>query len=241
MFVRPDWKDLNAYTDADTRGLHGGLAWEFIRRNPDYQNDVDLYLAEVVAFFNENSTAYFEEYDAKRVSAMVCFHLDHQPERWLYWCKFIEKKWGLALPLLTDYSWSGSEFPWPPFDDPESFERETYQGIKGPRVLVPVDLSEPLEMVLKKAEHQIRRMRDEGIKSGTVKPVTSRVLSTAVYIEYLRILDGIAAGETIQKIGEVLSPGAVNTPEERQRDKRIRAAHKAALKMQDGGYRVLIY
>lgn len=240
MFVRPDWKDIKAYEERCTRDFHGGIAWEFIRRNPDYQTDVDLYCAEVQLFANENLER-FEEYGGVGVYAMGSFHMEEQPERWRYWCQLVERKWGLALPFLTNDEFSGNEVPFPPLDDPESFERETWQGIKGPRVLVPVDLSEPLEVMLKKAEYQIRRMRDAGIKSGAVKPTTNRVLSTAVYIEYLRILDGIAAGETIQKIGEVLSPSAANTPEEKQRDKRIRAAYKAALKMQDGGYRVLMY
>jgi hypothetical protein len=60
-----------------------------------------------------------------------------------------------------------------------------------------------------------------------------------VYVEHLRILDGVADGATISEIGELLHPGAINDPAEKQRDKRIRAAHKAALKMQAEGWRVL--
>ena len=73
----------------------------------------------------------------------------------------------------------------------------------------------------------------------TVKVRTSRLLNRGVYVEHLRILDGVAAGATIAEIGEVLHPGAINGPEDKQRDKRIRAAHKAALKMRDEGWRVL--
>jgi len=245
MFVRPDWKDIKAYGESETLSLHGVIAWEFIRRNPDYQKDVDLYHAEVVAFFSEFKGQFFGDEAPTNsefsFSAMQAPFMILQSTRYSYWKKLFEEKWGLAGPAMTELPYMGG-FSFPPVDDPESFERESWSdGVKGPRVLVPVDLSEPLEIMLEKAEIEIRRMRNEGIKSGVVKPVTSRVLTTAVYVEYLRILDGIAAGETIQKIGEVLSPSAVNTPEEKQRDKRIRAAYKAALKMQEGGYRVLIY
>lgn len=111
--------------------------------------------------------------------------------------------------------------------------------VLGPHVLLPVDLSLPLDELERIATWMIRHLRDKGIQQGTVKVRKSRVLAPSVYVEQLRILDGVEAGATFAEIGEVLHPGAINGPEDRQRDKRIRAAHKAALKMRAEGWRVL--
>lgn len=237
MLVRPNWKDIKAYSGCDT---NYDIAWEFIRRNPEYQRDVDLYRAEVVAFASENLKA-FQNHGRDNIESMICFHMDEQPGRWRHWIQVSNEKWGLSRPLMTTWEWTGWDLPFPTLDQPETFKRALFDIVDNPRVLIPVDLSEPLEVALKKAEHYIKRLRKNGVERGTVKPETRRTLSKAVYIEYLRILDGVAAGEALQTIGEVISPTACNDPTDKQRDKRIRAAHKAAIKMQDGGFRVLMY
>lgn len=237
MFVRPNWKDIKAYSGCDT---NDGIAWEFIRRNPEYQRDVDLYRAEVVSFASENLKV-FQNYGRDNIESMICFHMDEQPGRWRHWSQVSNEKWGLMRPVFTEQSWDGGDLLFPALDYPETFEKAWFGKVDNPRVLIPVDLSEPLEVALKKAEHYIKRLRKDGVERGTVKPETRRTLSKAVYIEYLRILDGVAAGEALQTIGEVISPTACNDPTDKQRDKRIRAAHKAAIKMQDGGFRVLMY
>ena len=223
----------------------GGMAWEFLRRNPEYQQDFESYCAEVDAFFAQNVIAFFKSLENDQSSDSFClkagFFEFQKTDRHDYWIRFFEQKWGTITPISPNENWIGEGFVFPTTDQPETFERVKFGHVNGPRVLIPVDLSEPLETLLKKAEHQIRRLRDAGIKAGTVKPVTSRVLSPRVYIEHLRILDGRAAGETLQKIGEVVRPTATNDPEGRQRDKAIKAAYTAAKKMQDGDYRVLTY
>ena len=245
VFTRPNWKDVKAYRESENMTLGGGIGWEFLRRNPDYQKDVGLYEFEVIALCEKNTKAYIESVEDHEspewFCSKACFHQFEQPERFEYWTQFIEQKWGLIYPYSPSDHWDGSGFIMPTLDRPETFDRVKNHQVISPRVLIPVDLSEPLEILLKKVEHQIRYFRNLGIESGNVEPVTSRVLSTAVYIEYLRILDGIEAGETLQKIGEVVSPTATNDPIEKQRDKRIRAAYTAAKKMQDGGYRALMY
>lgn len=241
MIVRPNWKDIDAYRACETLSLHGGIAWEFIKRNPEYQNDIALFQAEVVAFVSENLSDFLEECDDEEIHTKICFFGEHNPERWTHCCQYFGKKWNLISPVSSDEEWTGDQAIFTTLDDSVSFDRVVLHQVKGPRVLIPVDLSEPLDIVLKKAEHHIRRLRKDGIERGTVNPDTRRILSTAVYVEYLRILDGVEAGATLQKIGEVVSPTAENDPTDKQRDKRIRAAYSAALKMQNGGYRVLMY
>ena len=61
-----------------------------------------------------------------------------------------------------------------------------------------------------------------------------------LYAQYLRILDAIHEGVNFAEIGEVLTPGAINDPVLKERDKRTRAAHDAALKVQQEGYKGLL-
>jgi hypothetical protein len=245
VFIRPNWKDAKAYSEGGNMILSGGIAWEFLRRNPEYQQDFESYCAEVDAFFAQNVIALFKFLEDDQPPDSFCskagFFEFEKTDRHDYWVRFFEQKWGMTTPLSPNENWAGECFVSPTTEPPETFELVKFGHVTGPRVLIPVDLSEPLETLLKKAEHQIRRLRDAGIKGGTVKPDTSRVLSPRVYIEHLRILDGCAAGETLQKIGEVVRPSATNAPDDKQRDKAIRAAYTAAKKMQDGGYRALTY
>lgn len=219
MFIRPNWRDPEPYKELLDPGYWTWIAWGFLRRNPDYQKDFDVHYAD----FGDKQIA-------------------DDPERFDYWCEFFEHKWKIVLPVATNGDdFNGVEFIDFPCDRPDRFKRVGYNNvIEGPLVLVPVDLSRSLKELEDDFKWQVQRLRHEGIKQGTVTPRTSRVLASRIYVEHLRILDAFAAGATVQEIGDALAPGAANEPDSRQRDKRINAAHKAALKMQDGGYRVLI-
>jgi hypothetical protein len=219
MFVRPNWRDPEPYKELLDPDLWNCVAWEFLRRNPEYQRDYEVYHAD---FGNKQ--------------------IDDDPDGFDYWCAFAEHKWRINRPIAPyGDEFDGNDFIDLPFDQIESFKQIGFNNIiEGPLVLIPVDLSKPLKELEAQLKQQVKWLREEGIKQGTVAPRVNRVLAPRIYVQHLRILDAFAAGATVQEIGDVLAPGAANEPDSRQRDKRINAAHKAALKMQDGGYRVLI-
>lgn len=103
-----------------------------------------------------------------------------------------------------------------------------------------IDLSAPAEVIKTDVLGWIDRQRKFRIKRGFVTPVTNRAQKRSTYIEYLRILDGIAAGEDITRIGEVLAPDDNNDAPDRPRDKRFRTALKTAAGLRDGGYQQLL-
>jgi hypothetical protein len=219
MFTRPDWRDPEPYKKLLEPYLTNYTAWEFLRRNPDYQKDYDEFDAE---WWGKWFTDDCERYES-------C-------------CASFESKWGVVQPFNTNGDeCEGEWFGDPYFDDPASFKPVGLDGsIKGPRVLLPFDLSKSFERLKFEFDFTVRVLARGGVKQGTIIPRTKRVLSPRRYVEQLRILDAVAAGATVREIGDVLAPSETNDPEERQRDKRIKAAHTAALKMQDGGYRALI-
>ncbi|MEO6319427.1 MAG: DUF2285 domain-containing protein [Polaromonas sp.] len=219
MFERPDWKNPEPYKEFLDPDMKNWTAWEFLRRNPDYQKDADFYHAEM-----GNSG------------------IDENPERFDEWCRYCENRWQLIRPLMTaGGDFSGGDFVMLLHDWTTRFKIPgPGNRIEGPLVLIPADLSMPLKDLQEQVMQMLHGLRNDGIKRGVVKPRITRVLAPRVYVEQLRILDAFAAGATAQEIGDVLAPGATNDPEARQRDKRIKAAYRAALKMQDGGYRALI-
>lgn len=104
-----------------------------------------------------------------------------------------------------------------------------------------VDLSAPLDVIKTDVMDWIRSEKRAREKQGFFEPVTNRGQRKEVYITYLRILDGIAAGEEITRIGGVLAPDDRNEAVDgRPRDKRTRAALKTATDLRDGGYRRLL-
>jgi hypothetical protein len=102
-----------------------------------------------------------------------------------------------------------------------------------------IDLSLPLKVIESLVLTTIKNHRKSRIGKGVFSPVINRALLKTRYLEYLRILDGLAAGVDIAKIGEALVPSAENSAPERQRDKRFRAARDEAIRLQSEGYRVL--
>lgn len=240
---------------------------EYVQDVAGYVRDIDAWMkaqtdtAEIQKIANRHGGAggFYEmqiwEFEAEEMG------LNRGPEGWYCrsekWLNHFRKRWHLhriiACSFFDDKGKEHSDFfgaEFRNFYNTSDKELGTYKlpgprlfseglRVEGPHVLVPVDLSMPLEELERTAIGLIRYLRDEGIKQGTVKARKARLLSRAVYVEHLRILDGVDAGATIAEIGEVLHPGAINGPEDKQRDKRIRAAHKAALKMRDEGWRVL--
>lgn len=56
MFVRPDWKDGKAYQGIDRASL-ARIAWEFLRRNPQYQAAWAEYAQQVRALVSKDAEA----------------------------------------------------------------------------------------------------------------------------------------------------------------------------------------
>jgi len=207
MFIRPDWRDPTNYSENDIAPYD--LAWEFLRRNPEYQHDYST--------FQQGGRCDLDG-----------------------WNEHNALTWRLRTPVAPENDGGGHEFIWEIYDRPEQYQSVISGRVEGPHVLIPVDLSAPFETLVDRVKATLRQLRQQGIRAGTVVPRTSRILSNQVYLKYLRILDALDAGAPLSEIGDVLAPGAVNDPDDRQRDKNIRAAKVAAIKMQTDGYLALL-
>lgn len=228
MFERPNWKDPECYKKLLEPNVSGWIAWEFLRRNSKYQKEIEKYQKEVILWQSINGNA------ANGLPLGV--------ERFVDWCSHFEQKWNLWIPVMpSEGSKAAQHFIQLEHDRPEQFK---YLGMGGridnPLVQIPVDLSLPIKVLQERLMLTVQRLRNEGIENGCIQPRTARILAARVYVEQLRILDAFSVGATVREIGDVLAPDASNDPESRQRDKRIKAAYTAALKMQNDGYRALL-
>jgi len=235
MFVRPDWRDTYHYSFLQEHNLDV-FAWEFVRRNPAYQKDCAEFLAVAPDVRVWHSFCVGPGGPVSSELAVLS-----EPERNVY--RRFPSRWCLLGPKDPNEDFYNPDSADPVFDL-DLFNHYTHTDLwrpsSGPKVLIPVDLSRPLESIQKMVMESVKTFRAAGIAAGSITPMSARVLSEKVYIEHLRILDGVDAGASILEIGQELHPLAVNDAESKQRDKRMRAAYKAALKMQADGWRVLL-
>jgi hypothetical protein len=228
MLIRPNWRDPEPYKWLLDPDLNHFIAWEFLRRNPTYQQDIRDFQDEGRAWQQNNPH--------------TDLGLPIGPAQLGGWCRYVQEKWKIFFPFTPGTGGEAVEnFVMSDFHRPDLFKPVSLCGrIDGPRVMIPVDLSEPWEVLEKRVMFIVKTFRNQGIANGTVQPRKKRVLAPRKYVEHLRILDAFAGGATLREIGDVLAPEAVNDSDARQRDKRLKAAYEAALKMQGDGYKALL-
>ena len=227
MIELPDWKRPELYPPLP----ENFVAWEFLRRNQGYQRDFQAMLAEAEEWNQANPDFQHFELECNwnhpggaLLRKRYAFELGN-PARYDELLAHFRDKWGVcwfADPSLEDTE----EFELTAHDRPELYKpvELAYPVLEGPLVMIPVDLSMPLEALEKHVMGMINRLRKKGVEDGVFTLKTGRVQAPRLYSEYLRMLDAMESGATIREIGDILHPLATNHPEERQRDKRLRAA-----------------
>lgn len=279
MFTRPDWKDPKAYSQLEQASLRR-IAWEFLRRSPDYQKSWLEYASHVrrIAATDPEVMRYAELMLTPNRTQKMCdgvgsreelnalnSRLDHElgffaevpgkPHHFRPLDLQYGDRWGLeGMPhpgqqyFLLDvrFQRSGNIVRQPTSHSLKELEDEHKNNgepgffqLDSKWLVLQIDLTLPLEVIRDSIMGHIKHQREYRAKKGSIDPVKNRALPNRRYIEYLRILDGAAAGIAATAIGEVLAPKANNDPPERPRDKRFRAALKEAQRLQSEGYRVL--
>lgn len=113
-------------------------------------------------------------------------------------------------------------------------------GLINSRFLVlKIDLEWPLEVIEELTMRMIKERRQSLAARGVIKPIDSRSRRPELLAGYLRLLDAVSAGASLQRAAEVLFPDEANDPPDYPRDKRVSAAFSVAERMRQGGYAVL--
>lgn len=242
IFQRPDWSDPTQYEHLAKIAPGWELAWEFLRRNPDYQADWAKYLEEHTAW---EQMHLCEEYTG----------LGLPPKRFFAWCDHFKSKWQLETPTspaddfyLPDDIANGLglsplrisvPFVIEEFDNIDEYQRvNTHIDLLGAKVLIPVNLELRMETIMEKVKAIVEGLREQGIRNGTVTPITDRIQASRLYVEQLRALDAEAAGLTPAKFSMGLLGNIENG--DGQRNKTARARLASAKVTMEKGYRLFI-
>lgn len=235
----PDWRDRGQYDWLDERDSSKQFAWEFLRRNPAYQ---DLVLNRVsfdpsreppeaqVRQPNESKTEYINR-------LMRPEYVPH---------------YGYLGFLLQEFCLHTETFQSPSVNDPPRFiprySQQMALGEKGAPVVyqvdvqpheafIALDLRFPLDWQLPSLRGHFDAARERGISGGLFEPIVRR-LQASQYVKYLRILDADTAGEVSTKIiADVLSRDRGS--EKPLSEKDVRAARGVAKGLRDSGFRDL--
>jgi hypothetical protein len=221
----PDWRDPAAYPDPDTTTATR-WAWEFLRRNPDYQDDarwvhslgeraeetggdepgsefLDEREADPPARPGETERAYLERVGGGRVFPLAVA---------------VANSWGMErcppLPeqpdadegrsvvyLMARFRLAGGSMLCPP-------TRQTDMQLsldRWQRAIV-FDLEQPITPQLERADRQLREEQHNRIQSNRIEPYEPPKQYTRHWRDYLRILDARAEGVSQQAIGIALYP-----------------------------------
>ena len=228
-FERLDWKDPAAYAHLRDASLTR-LAWEFLRRNPDYGAKWLEFIARAESLDDGQEEMVVDPAGDGGLLPLTMLYgrpwgLDHMVAPSVAGAKFIASGARIELPM------SGRQPVEATGDNPFAIQQKTKW------LVFRVDLSLPLNVIEAAALGAIRGERRRRIDGGVFVPVKSRALATARYIEYLRVLDAAAAGASLEEMVSTLKPKAENV--DRQQEKRLRAALVEAKRLQADGYATL--
>jgi hypothetical protein len=216
----PNWIEPRAYPDPHALILNQ-WAWEFLRRNPRYQQDWAEKVEPVVT-----STGAFD-------NSLISKELDAE-------ITAIEEKYGIMMAQ------DPREGRWPPsfrsdfvtmYECPRSFNSVRWAiQVDRDELYVKFNLRRPIGGQIEEVRGWIENRQRDLVNSRLIpKPRRTRQWRDK-WPMYLRVLDARAAGASLNEIAGILVPDTPNSyPEFKGRDA-IRKGLTAARRLRDGGY-----
>ena len=198
-WIRPDWKDAGQYID------HGANLymwyWEFLRRREDYQQD-----------FYQHALNTYELYSNLEFYKEQGFTVLTPNER------------GFTASIPDAYKYLIMECPNPAIDSPPNFyyqgrnsivfnkigsecEEKIVKYLSGNEVLFRFDLSMPIDAQLAVAKKMLATYQKLCLykRTGDENPkLIQRRAHTSKWVSYLRALDAVHAGATLEEIGRCI-------------------------------------
>ena len=222
--AKRDWKndaDYEFTKDSDSYGWR--WAWEFLRRNADYQDDWD----KVVQTLYQIVPAY------KIDISDDCFCIEPNQID----CK---KKWWIArfvnpdtdFPIMLDFENSYGHI----------YRNSTKINLLQEQVAAIFDLRLPIKRQVELTRLRLHNLQKEYKRKGLIESVRRPKTQSDLWRSYLRVLDAKTVGAKDKEIDEFV----FHSHREQDKDdpyyynKIIRDALKSAIKLVNGGYRDIL-
>ncbi len=240
---RPDWRNADDYRFSGQLNA-GQWAWEFLRRNPEYQSDWDWFSAAWKRLESRygkpphrDFQAWQRDPDAYRVVDDDAGDCRVDEDKVLIEC-WMGSKWGFyKFPLdpATDRPTIGEQLSWRPLPEPVSVV-EASSGVDSHEtdkfsLALAFELDLPLRPQLEAAQGFLQRRQAYLRKRGGMQMKTVATL-TPVWMLMLRLLDGHRAGESPASMQSILGRYA--------EEKNLTDLLDRAVELVNGGYRSLV-
>lgn len=267
--MRPiaNWKIADEYPKWRTASLQR-FAWEFLRRNPNYQADWQEYLAACRRLVPDFDPHVLRDWDAKLLEHDDYFRCepprleDESEAAWISrgGCgtrtplrSWYAKKWGLTAnlpdPFYSYYEKHGLGYLAIAFEKSatkveipskhwEYFDRNKYPFRCEPKEAVAFDYSRPIEPQIIAARDYLLKQQQRRIKAGIVDAFPNKIPRKELVI-YLRMLDADASGIQAKDIAAALYPNEDDSYPERRISNRVSKDMKVAKQWRDEWYRLL--
>jgi hypothetical protein len=257
-----NWTDSDAYPKWGKSSLRR-FAWEFLRRNPEYQSDWDKYLSicrSVLPHYDPRIELSQSDYDKLEYSPD---HQHFEPPRlgqesedeWRSRVKtgritalpiWYARKWGLKNTIYDPHYPYDSSFPHPNFIHTPSTVHiltENWPGFREggsiytlhPKTGIGFDMSLPIDLQIEAARKYLLGHQQYLIKNDVVKPFPNSV-PRKEWVVYLRLLDADATGAKPKEIAAQLYPEEEDVYPDYIPQKKVRTALKQAKKWRDKWY-----
>ncbi len=230
----PDWKDITKYPDPEK--VTGRVwAWEFLRRNPQYQQlwEESAALPKSVGFIYHESFSNLE----KRLEITERF----------------EKEFGVRAPAPPSMASTDPDFEWRPmFIDQHIKHRMKPVGWPEDEEPYLIDevLHDPAEVVIwfnlrwplahqVEAAEKLLEGQENSLLAREIIDDNNHKMKSQHFQDYLRISDAAAMGAAPKEIAETIFGFADEYPDHKGQQ-RVSHALKRAKWLRDAGFRFLI-
>lgn len=235
----PDWRDKSAYPDPEKTSANQ-WAWEFLRRNLEYQSDYKtLITASKLKTSPNKSNGYGfgrfaydpaplpnENYDDYRIRVKK----ENIPSiRSEPLSQYLSAKW--KLDKLIDPLKKTTKFSQSDFVREVGFgehEIASFAFLSENEIALSFDLRQPTKVLLSEA----KKILDEYREDFKIKEKERRK-SVNLYSTYLRLLDAKTAGATNKEMGEVIPSYVKNERPEYNRNQKVRDSLAKAIQLRD--------
>jgi hypothetical protein len=248
-YTAAEWTDASAYPPREGTRMRR-WAWEFLRRNPEYQMDYERWIRNAPQRWpGPEKDLKWYQCDPPALPGETYAKYERRLER----AKITERKFKpLNLVLREKYHIALNYIPAPEDDDPPSFttnmtgpflfgpQREVHwhDGLAAEQAIYVFDLAGSLEAQCERALQIMQVRRDQLVKSRP--ELRDRRARTDRFQDYLRVLDAFAAGARAKDIASVLFPNLLDDASTGYgMSQNVRNYRKAAIELRDGGYRFL--
>lgn len=226
----PDWRDESQYPNPVSTATDR-WKWEFLRRNKEYQREIDDFLAKAPTIEEVENGEFGTEEEvehlvrrqgllAARWGIMPKDYRDDFSDKWTWF--FPNKSRPLCFANINEIRYE-IEQDW--------IERTTKTGDGKYRVFV-VDISKDIDSQIDGIRQYLSE--DKAVKKNEIKDVKRNTKhDTKIYRTYLRVWDARETGASYLAIGKLLYPGLDSDD---SMSKKAQKNHDAATSLVGGEY-----